>query len=110
MKHITMTAFAAGLGLTGMAQAQDEVNLQLQWVTQAQFAGYYVALENGYYDEENLDVNIMPGGPGHRAAAGAGRWACGRDAELDAVRTRRAGRPGCRWSTSPSPSYARASC
>jgi NitT/TauT family transport system substrate-binding protein len=63
MKHITMTAFAAGLGLTGMAQAQDEVNLQLQWVTQAQFAGYYVALENGYYDEENLDVNIMPGGP-----------------------------------------------
>jgi hypothetical protein len=39
------------------------VNLQLQWVTQAQFAGYYVALENGYYDEENLDVNIMPGGP-----------------------------------------------
>jgi len=31
MKRITMTAFAAGLGLTGMAQAQDTVNLQLQW-------------------------------------------------------------------------------
>ncbi len=63
MKQITMTAFAAGLGLAGMAQAQDEVRLQLQWVTQSQFAGYYVALENGYYDEENLDVEIIPGGP-----------------------------------------------
>jgi hypothetical protein len=46
-----------------MAQAQDEVTLQLKWVTQAQFAGYYVALENGYYEEENLDVTIKPGGP-----------------------------------------------
>ncbi|WP_300530916.1 ABC transporter substrate-binding protein, partial [uncultured Mameliella sp.] len=36
---------------------------QLKWVTQAQFAGYYVALENGYYDEADLDVTILPGGP-----------------------------------------------
>ena len=47
----------------GAAQAQDEVTLQLQWVTQSQFAGYYVALENGYYEEEGLDVTILPGGP-----------------------------------------------
>lgn len=54
----------AVLALTaGAAQAQDEVRLQLQWVTQAQFAGYYVALENGFYDDENLDVTILPGGP-----------------------------------------------
>ena len=42
------------LGLTiaaGAAHAQDAVTLQLQWVTQSQFAGYYVALENGYYEE-----------------------------------------------------------
>ncbi len=55
---------ASALALTaGMAQAQDAVTLQLKWVTQAQFAGYYVALENGYYEAEGLDVTIRPGGP-----------------------------------------------
>ena len=32
-------------------------------MTQAQFAGHYAALENGYYDDEDLDVTIRPGGP-----------------------------------------------
>jgi NitT/TauT family transport system substrate-binding protein len=41
----------------------DKVTLQLKWVTQAQFAGYYAAKEKGYYDEEKLDVNIKVGGP-----------------------------------------------
>jgi NitT/TauT family transport system substrate-binding protein len=45
------------------AQAADDVTLQLKWVTQAQFAGYYVAKAKGYYDEENLNVTIKPGGP-----------------------------------------------
>ena len=59
-----MTGAIAALGLTaGGALAADEVTLQLKWVTQAQFAGYYVALENGYYADEDLDVTIMPGGP-----------------------------------------------
>ncbi len=65
MKHLTL-AGAALLASGGMALADahaNTVNLQLQWVTQAQFAGYYVALENGYYDEEGLTVNISPGGP-----------------------------------------------
>ncbi len=39
------------------------MTLQLKWVTQAQFAGYYAALEQGYYDDENLNVTIKPGGP-----------------------------------------------
>ncbi len=52
-----LAAFATG------AQAQDDVTLQLKWVTQAQFAGYYVALENGFYEEEGLNVTIKPGGP-----------------------------------------------
>ena len=47
----------------GAAMAADEVTLQLKWVTQAQFAGYYVALDKGYYDDEGLDVTINPGGP-----------------------------------------------
>ncbi|WJY21409.1 ABC transporter substrate-binding protein [Fontisubflavum oceani] len=61
MKKLMTSALALGLA-TGAAAA-DEVTLQLQWVTQAQFAGYYVALENGYYDDEGLDVTIQPGGP-----------------------------------------------
>jgi len=61
MKKLMTSALALGL-MTGAAAA-DEVTLQLQWVTQAQFAGYYVALENGYYEEEGLDVTIQPGGP-----------------------------------------------
>ncbi|MEL7256319.1 MAG: ABC transporter substrate-binding protein [Pseudomonadota bacterium] len=46
-----------------MAQAADDVTLQLKWVTQAQFAGYYVALDQGFYEEEGLNVTIKPGGP-----------------------------------------------
>ena len=55
---------AAG-GDTGAAAAgpKDSVTLQLKWVTQAQFAGYYAALDQGYYDDENLDVDIKVGGP-----------------------------------------------
>jgi ABC-type nitrate/sulfonate/bicarbonate transport system substrate-binding protein len=45
------------------AQAADELTLQLKWVTQGQFAGYYVAKDKGFYDEEGLDVTIKPGGP-----------------------------------------------
>jgi NitT/TauT family transport system substrate-binding protein len=45
------------------ANAADKVTLQLKWVTQAQFAGYYVAKDKGFYEEEGLDVDIKPGGP-----------------------------------------------
>src|SRR5438094_8829962 len=45
------------------AGAKDKVVLQSKWVAQAQFAGYYAAKEKGYYDAENLDVTIRPGGP-----------------------------------------------
>ncbi|WP_435659736.1 ABC transporter substrate-binding protein [Leisingera caerulea] len=62
MKHI-LTAAALALGATGAAQAADDVTLQLKWVTQAQFAGYYVALDKGFYEEEDLNVTILPGGP-----------------------------------------------
>jgi len=38
------------------------VKLQLQWVAQAQFAGYYAAVDQGYYEDEGLDVEIVEGG------------------------------------------------
>ena len=47
----------------GGGGAKKNVTLQLKWVTQAQFAGYYAAKEKGYYDEEGLNVNLKVGGP-----------------------------------------------
>ncbi len=38
------------------------VRLQLQWTPQAQFGGYYAAEEQGYYADENLTVEFLPGG------------------------------------------------
>ncbi|MEL6564290.1 MAG: ABC transporter substrate-binding protein [Pseudomonadota bacterium] len=62
MMKIKATLAALSLTATG-AWAADDVTLQLKWVTQAQFAGYYVALEKGFYGDEDLDVTIKPGGP-----------------------------------------------
>ncbi|MDK3073001.1 ABC transporter substrate-binding protein [Sedimentitalea sp. JM2-8] len=60
----TITGAAAALVIGALpALAADEVKLQLKWVTQAQFGGYYVALDKGFYEEEGLDVTILPGGP-----------------------------------------------
>lgn len=70
-----ITAVLAALGgsaaastdrTTGVASAGGgltKVTLQLKWVTQAQFAGYYAAKAKGYYRQAGLDVNIKPGGP-----------------------------------------------
>jgi NitT/TauT family transport system substrate-binding protein len=67
---LVATFVAATLGLAACGgdddeggEATDQVTLQLKWVTQAQFAGYYAALDQGYYEEEGLDVTIKPGGP-----------------------------------------------
>ena len=58
-----MLALAPSLGFAPAASAADHVTLQLKWVTQAQFAGYYVAQAKGFYKAEGLDVTIKPGGP-----------------------------------------------
>src|SRR5690606_14910860 len=64
MKRLTMLLTAGACTLAaGQGLAADSVTLQLRWVAQAQFAGYYVAKDKGFYDEENLDVEIKPGGP-----------------------------------------------
>jgi NitT/TauT family transport system substrate-binding protein len=62
MKKLLTSAAALAAMATG-AFAADDVTLQLKWVTQAQFAGYYVALEKGFYEEADLNVTIKPGGP-----------------------------------------------
>lgn len=64
MTNLLKGAIAGTMMLAGTtAQADDDVTLQLKWVTQAQFAGYYVALDKGFYEEEGLNVTIKPGGP-----------------------------------------------
>ena len=51
----------------GLAVADDRITLQLRWEPQFQFAGYYMALERGYYAQAGLDVEIQPGvAPGPR--------------------------------------------
>ena len=54
---------AAALAAMATGASAEDVKLQLKWVTQAQFAGYYVAQAKGYYEEEGLNVTILPGGP-----------------------------------------------
>ncbi|MDG1935025.1 MAG: ABC transporter substrate-binding protein [Paracoccaceae bacterium] len=64
MKHLLTTVLALSFGMAaGTIHAADKVALQLKWVTQSQFAGYYVAKDKGFYDAEGLEVDIKPGGP-----------------------------------------------
>jgi len=64
MKKLALLLAAGVFSLTSVQSwAADKVALQLKWVTQAQFAGYYVAKDKGFYKAEDLDVEIKPGGP-----------------------------------------------
>ena len=64
MRKLMVAMMASAMSLAAAhAMAADKVVLQLKWVTQAQFGGYYVAKDKGFYTEENLDVTINPGGP-----------------------------------------------
>ena len=64
MKKLILTVIAVIFSVSSIvAQAADKVTIQLKWVTQAQFAGYYVAQDKGFYEAEGLNVTINPGGP-----------------------------------------------
>src|SRR5262245_49875930 len=68
MKRWLLVITVRLLGVTwlsdhALSQAADQVTLQLKWVTQAQFAGYYAAKAKGLYAADKLDVTIRPGGP-----------------------------------------------
>ena len=62
-KILISTAVAGGVLAAATAQAADKVTIQLKWVADAQFAGYFVAKDKGFYKDANLDVTIKPGGP-----------------------------------------------
>ena len=65
MKKVVLGAVAlTAMALAGgPASAADPVTLVLKWVNQAQFGGYYVAKDKGFYKDAGLDVTIKPGGP-----------------------------------------------
>ncbi|AYD01935.1 ABC transporter substrate-binding protein [Neorhizobium sp. NCHU2750] len=68
MKKIMKALMATAIGATAVlsaaeAMAADKLTLQLKWVAQGQFGGYYVAKDKGFYEAEGLDVTIKPGGP-----------------------------------------------
>ncbi|MDG2096721.1 MAG: ABC transporter substrate-binding protein [Paracoccaceae bacterium] len=64
MKKVVSFIVGAIVALNAsIASAADDVTIQLKWVTQTQFAGYYVAQDKGFYEAEGLNVTINPGGP-----------------------------------------------
>ncbi|MFU0503054.1 ABC transporter substrate-binding protein [Pseudaminobacter sp. NGMCC 1.201702] len=64
MRKLIVSMLAGAMSLAAVqAWAADEVTLQLKWVAQGQFGGYFVAKDKGFYEEEGLDVEIKPGGP-----------------------------------------------
>ncbi|MDR6816765.1 NitT/TauT family transport system substrate-binding protein [Neorhizobium sp. 2083] len=65
MRKILVALMAGTMSLAAAqaALAADKVTLQLKWVAQGQFGGYFVAKDKGFYKEEGLDVTIKPGGP-----------------------------------------------
>ena len=70
-KKLTLLAAGAAMVLgSTAAQALDDFTIQLKWVTQAQFAGYFVALEKGFLRRRRARRHHQAGRPGHRAAAG----------------------------------------
>jgi len=68
LRYLVCIILSTGLTIcisiqNGQAQKKPlkKVTLALQWLTQCQFAGYYVALEQGYYKQEGIDITIIPG-------------------------------------------------
>jgi NitT/TauT family transport system substrate-binding protein len=64
----TPTAVSGGTGTAtatpgGTGGTPTKLKLQVKWLHQAQFAGYYLAADRGYYKALGLDVEILPGGP-----------------------------------------------
>src|SRR6202166_2299053 len=64
MRSLSKVLLAIGLLMSGsvLAPAAQAVTVRLKWLHQAQFAGYYVAKDKGYYEAAGLDVSIQPGG------------------------------------------------
>lgn len=65
-RHVLLAGAAAGLAAaspSARAQGLRALTLQAAWINDAEFMGYYVAMEKGWYQAEGLDLKYLPGGP-----------------------------------------------
>lgn len=72
---LALSGFLQACGDAGASGSQKSAKLQLRWVKDVAFAGYFAALEKGYYRDEGLDIEIVAGGPNidvQRVVAGGG--------------------------------------
>ncbi|GBD42988.1 Riboflavin-binding protein RibY [bacterium HR40] len=62
MQRTSLAGAALACAVAAAPAAADTVPiaLQLKWFPQAQFAGYFVAKDKGFYAEEGLDVTLLP--------------------------------------------------
>jgi NitT/TauT family transport system substrate-binding protein len=92
---IACGAIAAPVGAQETTGELKPVSLQLEWVEQAQFAGFYVAKDKGFCAEEGLDLTILPGGPNVRSIqqVASGVATFGLDSSLGLYQARDAGIP-----------------
>jgi len=60
---VVLVAACSSSGGSASSAALTPVKFQLQWVAQSQFAGYYAAIDQGYYKDQGLDVSLLLGGP-----------------------------------------------
>jgi NitT/TauT family transport system substrate-binding protein len=82
-----------GSGGGGQANAPAKIKVQLSWIPDAQFAGYIIARDKGFYKEENLEVELLPGGPNVNAVqqvvTGAADMTINKVSELYAARDKK---------------------
>jgi NitT/TauT family transport system substrate-binding protein len=75
LRGLALAAGSAGIAPrpSFAAAAPEKLSLRLEWLPQAEFAGYIVAEELGYFRKRNLEVDIRPGGPDHPALVKVGQ-------------------------------------
>ena len=64
-KFLKFSAAAGAAAMAGSrsALAESPLSMQAAWINDAEFTGYFVAIDNGYYKAEGLDLTYLPGGP-----------------------------------------------
>ena len=63
MRYLALILFMMLFATTAAAEPLEKMRLQLKWFSSFQFAGYYMALEKGYYEQSGLEVEIIERDP-----------------------------------------------
>ena len=70
-KFLSLTAAGGAMTLVARkAFAETPLIMQAAWINDAEFTGYFIAIDNGYYKDEGLDLTYLPGGPDGRLLVG----------------------------------------